>query len=228
VEQASSLWTGRMPIPRFIFDSNQLLYRSFDKLIIGVLMMVTMAKELEQAGKVLPEGWKWVQLGEICTIQNGYAFKSSDFIKKGIPVIKMGNIAKDFYLKWDTKNPSYLPEKYLDLYPEFVIFKSDLLIALTDMSPSGEYLGTVALYNQNFPAFLNQRVGRFTNINHDLLNINYLYFCLRSQSFRKYATCDDTGNLQKNTNPEYLHKYTALCMITPYRQESKRLTQQGL
>jgi len=25
VEQASSLWTGRMPIPRFIFNCNQLL-----------------------------------------------------------------------------------------------------------------------------------------------------------------------------------------------------------
>jgi type I restriction enzyme S subunit len=31
-------------------------------------MMVTMEKELEQTGKILPEGWKWVKLGDICEL----------------------------------------------------------------------------------------------------------------------------------------------------------------
>jgi type I restriction enzyme, S subunit len=37
--------------------------------------------------------WKETRLGEIINVQNGYAFKSEDFETKGIPVIKIKNIA---------------------------------------------------------------------------------------------------------------------------------------
>ena len=175
--------------------------------------------ERGQVGEKLPKGWKRVSLGDLCTIQNGYAFKSSTFVKQGIPVIKMGNIAKDCRLKWNPELLSYLPESHLSLHSEFVIAKNDLLITLTDMSPSGEYLGTVAMYDQNIPALLNQRVGKFISISNEL-DIRYLYFRLCTKDFKRYATCDDTGNLQKNTNPEYLQKYK---LSLPPLPEQKRI-----
>ena len=175
--------------------------------------------ERGQVGKKLPKGWKRVSLGDLCTIQNGYAFKSSTFVKQGIPVIKMGNIAKDCRLKWNPELLSYLPESHLSLHSEFVIAKNDLLITLTDMSPSGEYLGTVAMYDQNIPALLNQRVGKFISISNEL-DIRYLYFRLCTKDFKRYATCDNTGNLRKNTNPEYLQKYK---FSLPPLPEQKRI-----
>jgi type I restriction enzyme, S subunit len=167
----------------------------------------------------LPKGWKWVKLGDVCELQNGYAFKSNTFTKQGVPVIKMGNIGKDFRLRWEPSTLSYLPEEFLKIYESFVVAKNDLLITLTDMSPSGEYLGTVALYTQEIPALLNQRVGRFYKISEQLDSF-YLYFCLCSGDFRKYATYDDTGNLQKNTNPEYLYKFQ---LPLPPLPEQKRI-----
>ena len=131
----------------------------------------------------------------------------------------MGNIAKDCRLKWNPELLSYLPESHLSLHSEFVIAKNDLLITLTDMSPSGEYLGTVAMYDQNIPALLNQRVGKFISISNEL-DIRYLYFRLCTKDFKRYATCDDTGNLQKNTNPEYLQKYK---FSLPPLPEQKRI-----
>lgn len=179
------------------------------------------AVEQQQTWKKLPEEWQLVQLGDLCVIQNGYAFKSSDFINQGIPVIKMGNISKDFYLKWESEKLSYLPKDYIDLYSEYVVSRNNLLITLTDMSPSGEYLGTVALYDQDTPALLNQRVGRFSSINIEL-DIQYLYFRLRTIEFKKYALHDDTGNLQKNTNPEYLYRFK---FRLPPLPEQKRIVE---
>lgn len=168
--------------------------------------MNTGVKEREGVDRKLPDGWKWVRLGDICKIQNGYAFKSNSFLDKGIPVIKMGNINKNFSLNWEIDKLSYLPINYLEIYSTFLVQKNDLLITLTDMSPSGEYLGTVAVYNLDSQALLNQRVGKFIDLSQDIDN-NYLYFSLRDERFRKYATLDDKGNLQKNTNPDYLYKY---------------------
>ncbi len=149
---------------------------------------------------------KRIRLGEVCKIQNGYAFSSSDFVSEGIPVIKMGNISKDFRVRLEPKNFSYMPESFARTYSSFLLRKGDLLITLTDMSPSGEYLGTVAIYDSEMPALLNQRVGRFYDID-KLIDISFLYYLLRSTEFRKYATHDDTGNLQKNTNPDYLYRF---------------------
>lgn len=48
-------------------------------------MMVTMEKELEQTGKVLPEGWKWVKLGDICDFIGGMQPPKSTFSNRLLP-----------------------------------------------------------------------------------------------------------------------------------------------
>lgn len=40
----------------------------------------------------LPTNWQIKTLGEVCELCNGYAFKSSSFINKGVPVIRIGDI----------------------------------------------------------------------------------------------------------------------------------------
>ncbi|PLZ90391.1 hypothetical protein CEN44_10850 [Fischerella muscicola CCMEE 5323] len=42
----------------------------------------------------LPFGWVWVSLGEIANHVSGIAFKSTDFINKGVQVIRLGNVYK--------------------------------------------------------------------------------------------------------------------------------------
>ncbi|MBC1189801.1 restriction endonuclease subunit S [Microcystis aeruginosa CS-558/01A06] len=174
----------------------------------------------QENDRQLPDGWQWVKLGDVCEIINGYAFKSSQFTTDGVPVIKMGNISKDFALKINLNQQSYIAKNIANLYQDFYIYPNDLLITLTDMSPSGEYLGTVAIYNLAKPALLNQRVGKFINLDQEILDNNFLYYTLRSKDFRKYATLDDTGNLQKNTNPKYLYEYL---IPLPPLSEQKRI-----
>ena len=45
--------------------------------------------------KILPElppNWCWVAFGQICTIQGGFAFKSSDYKETGIPLVRISNL----------------------------------------------------------------------------------------------------------------------------------------
>lgn len=40
----------------------------------------------------LPEGWKWVRLSSLCSLQNGKAFKPSDWSESGIPIVRIQNL----------------------------------------------------------------------------------------------------------------------------------------
>jgi hypothetical protein len=58
----------------------------------------------------LPLGWKWVKLGEIGKVLSGFAFKSSDFVEKGTPVIKIGNIG---YSEFHWKDQQFVSDLHL-------------------------------------------------------------------------------------------------------------------
>ena len=51
-----------------------------------------MIKELTIEKKGLPIGWEMKTLGEVCSFQNGFAFKSKTYKDDGIPVVRITNI----------------------------------------------------------------------------------------------------------------------------------------
>jgi type I restriction enzyme S subunit len=158
--------------------------------------------------KELPKGWEIEKLSEIAKLLGGFAFKSSDYTteEKGVPIIRMGNLSKDFKLKWNPKKQVYFPQNKFEDVSKYELFENDLLICLTDLSDSGEYLGTVALMDKNVPALLNQRVSKF-QLNEVKINKRFLFHQLCSPNFRKYMVSDSTGTLQKNTNHNYILNY---------------------
>lgn len=104
----------------------------------------------------LPKGWRKGALGEIISVQNGYAFKSSDFRDNGVNgIIKIKNIANNAI---DIINVQYVEtdvSKKVD--PKFKVRSKDLLIAMT-----GAEVGKVGIVPQNSKnLWLNQRVGLF-------------------------------------------------------------------
>jgi type I restriction enzyme S subunit len=42
--------------------------------------------------KELPKNWVETELGNLITLMNGYAFKSTDYSDVGIPIIRMSDI----------------------------------------------------------------------------------------------------------------------------------------
>lgn len=46
----------------------------------------------------LPPNWAWAKLGDVCKVKGGYAFKSKDYKKEGIPLVRISNIEEKKYL----------------------------------------------------------------------------------------------------------------------------------
>ena len=98
----------------------------------------------------LPEGWTQAIFGDVCSIRNGYAFKSKDFSSSGIPLVKQSNLTGgDINLY----NCAFLPSQYLEEYKNFQVRRGDILIGM-----SGS-LGEPSIYKYDYPALQNQRTG---------------------------------------------------------------------
>jgi len=98
----------------------------------------------------IPKSWEPLNLGAVCKIRNGYAFKSNDFQENGILLFRQTNIDGE---NVKLKNAVYLPEKYLTQFKDYIIEKGDVLIGM-----SGS-IGKICVYNLDKPALQNQRTG---------------------------------------------------------------------
>jgi len=85
------------------------------------------------------DSWKRVNLGDIATIQNGFAFKSELFSKdNGMPLIRIRDVGKD---NTDTN--------YVGEYdPEYIVESGDLLIGMDGDFNCARWHGPRALLNQ--------------------------------------------------------------------------------
>ncbi|MBD3906506.1 restriction endonuclease subunit S [Chryseobacterium sp. Ch-15] len=126
------------------------------------------------------EGWKEVKLGEVCNVINGFAFKSKDFVKEGIPLVKIKEL-KDKRINLD--HCDYLPANFA-VNEKFKVHKGDVLIALTGshITLPSSAVGRVSKSLIDKTLFLNQRVGKFVAYQ-DKCDLNFLYFFLTSEDF---------------------------------------------
>lgn len=128
------------------------------------------------------------KLGEVCDFQNGFAFKSSLFKEKGLPIIRITNISGGRVTDEDYKY--FDSSDYPKRVEEFRVSQGDILIAM-----SGATTGKIGWYDNEVPAYLNQRVGRFIP-NSDVLNNRFLYHYLQMKGEHLYLMAG--GGAQPN------------------------------
>ena len=121
--------------------------------------------------KMLPKGWAWCKLGEVCSFENGYAFNSNDYQKKGIPLIRISNI-KDGEI--DISKAVYIEAEY---DKRFIIEYGDLLIAM-----SGATTRKMGVYKLDRKALLNQRVGNIKVKNKDVCFSEFRDYFMQTKS----------------------------------------------
>ena len=134
-----------------------------------------------------------MKLNQICNVFSGYAFKSFNNDKSGIPIIKIGNILIDGSIDLDkcqysTETPN---EKYLSQ-------KGDIYVAL-----SGATTGKIGLMNKE-GYYVNQRVG-IVRMNDDSIPVSYLLYFLQSKT--KKILNDAVGAAQPNISPKDISNY---------------------
>ncbi|BEH91082.1 restriction endonuclease subunit S [Turicibacter faecis] len=134
---------------------------------------------------------KKVKLGDICEVRGGYAFKSIDFQKQGIPVIRISNISDNSVLLDD--KTVFVDSVSQDMLQKYSIHKGDILVAL-----SGATTGKFGIYEEDTEALLNQRVAKLIPSN--LINNLYLYYYLNT--LRSIILQRAMGVAQPNISPK--------------------------
>ena len=139
---------------------------------------------VEWIGKI-PLNWEIGKLKFVSKIENGFAFKSEDFVEHGVPIIRIGDVDG---IDSDTK---FLPQLYIEKYKRYKISTGDILIAM-----SGATVGKVGRFNYHQPGLLNQRVCKISNKH--LTHKGYLWHVLSSDRFDKYVKLQAYGGAQEN------------------------------
>ncbi|WP_067143618.1 restriction endonuclease subunit S [Oceanivirga salmonicida] len=121
-----------------------------------------------------------MQIKDFVNFQNGYAFKSKDFIENGdFKIIKIKEL-KDGKIQF-FKESSSINIDDTNKFEKFMVKKGDILFALTGDPVSKpnplSWVGRVAIYNHESNAIINQRVCKITAKKN--INIKYLYYYFR-------------------------------------------------
>ena len=116
----------------------------------------------------IPKCWTSTNLGTVCKLRNGFAFKSDRYTKEGIPVIRIsdigdGNVDLEYCVKVELDNQ----------YLTYKVTRGDILVAM-----SGATTGKFGIFKSDQLAFQNQRVGRFEILDKSLLDNQFLLFLL--------------------------------------------------
>ena len=139
------------------------------------------------------------KLGEICELLNGYAFKSSKYVQRGLRVIRITNVKKGYVID---EEPQFYPIETREELKKYILKKDDLLISLTGN------VGRVGILNEKLlPAALNQRVGCLRIKDKSVVSLQYLYHLLNTNSFEKDCINSSRGIAQKNMSTEWLKDY---------------------
>ena len=141
------------------------------------------------------KGWEVKKLGDVCKVQGGFSFKSTDLSGEGIKLMKIGNV---HFESIDWSEVEYLPPEYIYKYKEYSLNEDDICIALTrPIIKSIDSVKVVRVSKDDLPCLLNQRVGRFT-IDDKLLNRTYLLFFIYTQYFKNIVQKLSSTSLQPN------------------------------
>ncbi|WP_289090924.1 restriction endonuclease subunit S [uncultured Bacteroides sp.] len=147
----------------------------------------------EKLKREIPEGWDSIPIGNYAPCKGGYAFKSSDFYKRrGVPVIKIGNIRDDYTL--DMTDCQCI-ENFDN--SQFLAKRFDLVIAMT-----GATIGKFAISQRDY--WVNQRVGRFELGDTPLNRLGYLFNSLKQDYFREQIFQIASGCAQPNISSEQI------------------------
>ena len=140
----------------------------------------------------IPEGWKWVRLGEICDIIGGYAFNSYDLKPTGDNyVLRLGNIRNN-QIRYEAK-PAFISNKITENLDIYKAKLNDIFLTMTGTRGKQDYLYSVLVSKEHlekYQMFVNQRVCIIRSIFYP----GYVYKTLHSDVLKKPIFESATGS----------------------------------
>ena len=137
---------------------------------------------------------EWKKLGEVCQVLNGFAFKSSEYVPKGIRIIRISDVQNGYI---SDKDKVFYPIEKLSEFERYLLNNGDLVMSLTG-NP-----GRVA-FIRNESCALNQRVAC---LRAKTVSNSYLFYLFNCKEFESTAFANSTGGAQKNLSTTWLNNF---------------------
>lgn len=160
------------------------------------------------------ETWRIGLLGEILTVQNGYAFKSETFLEKSIgavPIIRMSNLKSGIC---DLTDAVYVDQKKVRTPQQFILEEGDFIFGM-----SGSLSNYATVRKQNLPCYLNQRVGKLCPKESHKSFLNYLFL---SETVQRQILATAAGGAQLNISARQIEDIEVLI---PSLKEQKKIAE---
>jgi len=135
----------------------------------------------------LPASWTSSPIADVCPLQPGYAFKSKEFARVGIRLMRGTNIVPGG-TRWE--DVVYLDQSRAGDFQEYSLAAGDLVIAMDRPIIAGG-IKVTRLATSDVPALLLQRVGRLRPS--AAVDLRYVEHFLRSPAFLVHVAGQATG-----------------------------------
>lgn len=160
---------------------------------------------------VISDRWTVRSLSELCMIDAGIAFKSKDYEKDGIPLLRISNITEQGVQF--SKNTVHLNPLLVDKFQKYLLKNGDIVIAL-----SGATTGKSCIYKYSEDSILNQRVARLRFGDTDKELRDYVFYFL--QFVKEQFLRNSKGGAQPNIR---MNEITNLQIPSPPLEIQKKI-----
>jgi type I restriction enzyme S subunit len=168
---------------------------------------------------VVPVGWSSPCLSEITTnFQNGYAFSAKGYVPEGIPIISMGSIGLDGRFKKINAKLKYWDKSSRNELSRYLVKPQDMIMAMTDVTPTMELIGRACIVESEKEYFLNQRVG-LIRVDEEKASKYYLSYYTNFSYWRSYCIGSSGLGAQANLGTSQILSGEVLLPPLPEQQK---------
>lgn len=148
--------------------------------------------------------WEKIQVGDLCEIKHGYAFKGKYFTNEGDYILLTpGNFKEHGGLKLKGKKEKFYVG---EIPPDYILEQDDLLVVLTDLIQAAPILGGAAFIPNSNKFLHNQRLGKVVNLNEDRVDAKFFYYSLNEEFYRGQIRGSASGATVRHTAPERIYQ----------------------
>lgn len=143
---------------------------------------------------VMGSNWQSISLENFAQHQKGFAFKSKDYIEKGVAVVRVSNLNTNSI---DISDLKYVSGEVASNKSNFRLAHNDVIIATVGSWPKNpaSVVGKVVKVPRNCDNFLlNQNAVRFRVKSEDPHDQLFLYYLLKSKIFSDYIISTAQGS----------------------------------
>lgn len=155
--------------------------------------------------------WRKLQLVEVFSIFNGYAFASTDTRETGCRWVKIADVGIN---EINHESSSFLPEEYKEKHSKYLLREGDYIVALTRPILDGK-LKIARVDKVLDGSLLNQRVGKLISKN----DLSFVYLLLQKQSLIARIENRIAGTDPPNLSPTEINSLYQFIPTLPEQQK---------